>query len=57
MIPTDDECIGYARECTRLAGLCKDEQLRQRLLNMAREWMGVAMHEATMPEPKLLHIN
>ena len=42
---TDDECTGYARECVRLAGLTKDPQLRDQLLDMAREWMGAAMHD------------
>jgi hypothetical protein len=42
---TDDECVGYARECVRLAGLAEDPELRERLLQMAREWMA----EATNP--------
>jgi hypothetical protein len=29
----------------RLAGLSKDQQLRDELLDMAREWMAEAMHE------------
>lgn len=44
---TDEECVGYARECVWLAGLTKDVQLRDQLLNMAREWMAAAMHEGT----------
>ena len=53
MAPTpDDDCIGYARECVRLAGLAKDPELRDQLLNMAREWMATAMHEAKSPNPK-----
>jgi len=36
---SDPECVNYARECVRLAGLTKDLQLRDQLLNMAREWM------------------
>ena len=50
----DDDCIGYARECVRLAGLTKDPELRDQLLNMAREWMATAMHEAKTPAPKPL---
>lgn len=46
----DDDCIGYARECVRLAGLTQDPELRDQLLNMAREWMATAMHEAK-PKP------
>jgi hypothetical protein len=43
---SDEECVEYARECVRLAGLTKDLQLRDQLLNMAREWMAAAMHES-----------
>lgn len=50
----DDDCIGYARECVRLAGLTQDPELRDQLLNMAREWMATAMHEAKAPKPKSL---
>ena len=50
----DDDCIGYARECVRLAGLTQDPELRDQLLNMAREWMATAMHEAKTPKPKLM---
>jgi hypothetical protein len=30
---TNDDCIGYAHECTRLAGLVEDHQIRESLLN------------------------
>jgi hypothetical protein len=43
---TDNDCVGYARECVRLAGLTTDPQLREQLLRMAREWMAMAMHES-----------
>jgi hypothetical protein len=46
-MPTDTECVDYARECVRLAGLTKDPQLREQLLNLAREWMADAMQEGT----------
>ena len=49
---TDKECEHYARECVRLAELTKDPQLRDQLLNMAREWMALAMHENEMPKPE-----
>jgi hypothetical protein len=42
---TDKERMGYARECVRLAGLADDQQIRDQLLSMAREWVGAAMHE------------
>ena len=55
MSPTpDDDCIGYARECVRLAGLTQHPELRDQLLNMAREWMATAMHEAKTPKSKPL---
>jgi hypothetical protein len=42
---TDKECTEYARECVRLAALTDDQQIREQLLSMAREWMATAMHE------------
>ena len=45
---TDKECEHYARECVRLAELTKP---RDQLLDMAREWMALAMHENEMPKP------
>ena len=42
---TDEECVDYARECVRLAGLTADQEIRDQLLNMAREWMAAAMDE------------
>ena len=42
---TDEECVDYARECVRLASLTADQEIRDQLLNMAREWMATAMHE------------
>jgi hypothetical protein len=44
---SDEKCVEYARECVRLAGLSKDLQLRDQLLDLAREWMAAAMHEGT----------
>jgi hypothetical protein len=45
-MPTDNECVEYARECVRLAQLTKDDlELRDHLLNLAREWMATAMDE------------
>jgi hypothetical protein len=50
---TDNECVGYAQECVRLAGLAEgNPELRERLLNMAREWMAMAMHEQEMRDLK-----
>jgi len=41
----DKECEAYARECVRLANLCTDPRLRESLMQMAREWMAMAMGE------------
>jgi len=35
----------YARDCVRLANGVNDPALRERLLQMAREWMAAAMDE------------
>jgi hypothetical protein len=45
----DNECEGYARDCVRLAGLVKDQHLRDQLLDTAREWIAVAMREQPKP--------
>jgi hypothetical protein len=39
---TDEECVDYARECVRLAALCSDQEVREQLLQMARNWMAEA---------------
>jgi len=49
---SDKEMEEYARECVRLAQLADDQQVRERLLQMAREWMAVAMHENGTPKSK-----
>ena len=37
------ECIEFANQCDRLADLCEDDpQLREHLLELAREWMARA---------------
>jgi hypothetical protein len=50
---TDEACVGYARECVRLAGLAADQELREQLLQMARNWMAEAMHERYKDAVKL----
>ena len=50
---TDEQCVGYARECVRLAGLATDQELREQLLQMARNWMAEAMHERYKDAVKL----
>ena len=49
----DEECVGYARECVRLAGLATDQEVREQLLQMARNWMAEAMHERYKDAVKL----
>jgi hypothetical protein len=48
----DNECLDYARECVRLAELTDDPELRNQLLQMAREWMAAAMREKKTPQRK-----
>jgi hypothetical protein len=48
----DVDAEGYARECVRLANQSADPAIRERLFQMAREWMAVAMHEKKMPEAR-----
>jgi hypothetical protein len=43
---TDEECVGYARECVRLAGLTDEPEIRDQLFALAREWMAAAMHDS-----------
>jgi hypothetical protein len=51
MAPHDGvEAENYARECVRLANQSADPAIRERLFQMAREWMAVAMHEEKTPE-------
>jgi hypothetical protein len=35
----------YARDCVRLAQLTEDQEIREQLMKMAREWMAAAMGE------------
>ena len=41
---SDPEMEDFARECVDLANLTADPQMRERLLQMAREWVAIAMH-------------
>jgi hypothetical protein len=54
VIDPDSEYLEYARECESLARSAQTQRDRERLLQMAREWMAVAMHEDKVPEPKSL---
>jgi hypothetical protein len=51
-VASDQEMESYARECVRLAQLTDDSNIREQLLQMAREWMAAAMHEEELPDTK-----
>jgi hypothetical protein len=40
-------CVDYARECVRLAEQTEDPDMREWLLQKARDWMASAMHEGS----------
>ena len=44
--------VGFAHEFSQLATDCKDDFVREQLLNMARSWMALAMDEAEIPRDK-----
>jgi hypothetical protein len=48
------ECLDYASECVRLAGLQHDLHIREELLSLANDWMakGVVW---TLPKPQMRH--
>jgi hypothetical protein len=48
-LATDKDCVDYARDCVRLAGMAGDPEVRDGLLQLAREWMAAAMHEEKAP--------
>jgi hypothetical protein len=39
MAADEDDCVSYACECVRLAGLTDDEVIREELLKLARHWI------------------
>jgi hypothetical protein len=39
MATDEDDCVSYACECVRLAGLTDDEVIREELLKLARYWI------------------
>jgi hypothetical protein len=41
------DCIEFALQCERLAALCYDDpQLREHLLELAREWIKIAEQDS-----------
>jgi hypothetical protein len=39
MAADEDDCVSYACECVRLAGLTDDDVIREQLLKLARHWI------------------
>jgi hypothetical protein len=37
------ELEGYARDCVRLVGLCDDPVIKERLIEMAHDWMSAVI--------------
>jgi hypothetical protein len=50
-MPTDQECVDFARECVRLAAMTSDQDMRDHLLTLARQWMTAAGGEGRTAEP------
>ena len=48
------DCLAYASECVRLAGLAHDLQIREELLNLADDWMAKGIFRTTS-DPQLRH--
>jgi hypothetical protein len=46
------EMEAYARDCVRLAYLGNDVEIRRRLIEMARDWMAVALRKNNLAEVK-----
>ena len=51
MTVSDKDLEDYARDCVRLARLARDPIIRDRLMQMARDWMAEATHESKAAEP------
>ena len=40
-----EKCMAHARECVRLAGLTDDQEVRDQLIALARDWIVAARKE------------
>jgi hypothetical protein len=49
---SDKDSADYARECVRLANQITDPTIRESLMQLAREWMSVVMHESELPSKR-----
>ena len=50
-MPLIDDMQRYALECMRLAEMTDDREIRERLLEMAREWRALAAGNGLSAEP------
>ena len=50
----DEKCMAHARECVRLAGLTDDQEVRDQLIAMARDWIVAARKEEEDDDSKVL---
>jgi hypothetical protein len=41
----DEKCLAHARECVPLAGLTDDQEVRDQLIALARDWIVAARKE------------
>ena len=41
-MPIDEKCMAHARECVRLLGLTDDQEVRDQLIALARDWIVAA---------------
>ncbi|MGB7455121.1 MAG: hypothetical protein WBM51_05520 [Pseudolabrys sp.] len=48
------DCLAYASECVRLAGLAHDLQIREELLSLADDWMAKGIFRTTS-DPQMRH--
>jgi hypothetical protein len=48
----DEKCMAHARECVRLAGLTDDQEVRDQLIALARDWIVAAMRKKKKKKKK-----
>jgi hypothetical protein len=46
----DEKCMAHARECVRLAGLTDDQEVRDQLTALARDWIVAARRKKKKKE-------
>jgi hypothetical protein len=50
---TDQERLDFARECVRLAAMTPEQDMRDHLLTLARQWMTDARRKDRTAEPSI----